>query len=634
MPRGLIPEAFVQQSELVVWSEGMTSIHKNDGCAICHEAFSSAVPDICRVLDCSHVFHAKCVDLWFIKATFCPLCKSDLKLTYRNTSSQRSLGRSSHTSSQMSLGQGSHSSSLRSGQILVGHSNSDPALLRILQEHPHTLGPQHPASGRSPPATPELVRQGGSTPSLNLSYSDRSLPVMGSSRSERSVGILSSSSSGALPAVQELSDEARFADDSQRSHSSNPPSPQTMSPGMQTTNRGQAETIEEYLPTLLPASQQAPNGASAGPAQPPQAAHFLSEDGDLTGSGAATATRVPKSPLPTSRTGELDEEQQTATAPGAGGTDWKTIEHLSTVLTVPHGSSWINSRSNVGKLAAAKSKEHAAMLTAIPQGAGGSATSSTDDGDCEGPATVITMEAVGEGTLRPAVPAAPQPRSREIFGEEATVANAAEHNRKGVSYFSSQSGQVLLDVDVVPTVDVVTEEDLRRNRSSSAPPDKSGDVCPVCNAGDGDRTSVPKSTVFPSATPGSMTPGSGPPVHAAPAQISLPPSPSMSTTATPTATKRGKSPSWIAGQRPGYMATSSVSPATATTAATAHVASVPTQAAAATGSGTSRPGATKAVFNAWSFTNPGAASTAPSPEAAAAGGAGQPPRVSRVSLQC
>merc|ERR1719240_2499224 len=124
----------------------MPNTYKHDSCAICHETFSASVPDICRVLDCHHVFHAKCVDLWFIKATFCPLCKNELKSTLKrnlgglgHSSSQRS----SPTSSARSLGSRSYSSSLRSGQILVGHSNSDPALLRILQENPHTMGLAH-----------------------------------------------------------------------------------------------------------------------------------------------------------------------------------------------------------------------------------------------------------------------------------------------------------------------------------------------------------------------------------------------------------------------------------------------------------------------------------------------------------
>eukprot|EP00747_Dinoflagellata_sp_TGD_P170544 gnl/TRDRNA2_/TRDRNA2_202384_c0_seq1.p1 gnl/TRDRNA2_/TRDRNA2_202384_c0~~gnl/TRDRNA2_/TRDRNA2_202384_c0_seq1.p1 ORF type:complete len:546 (+),score=53.38 gnl/TRDRNA2_/TRDRNA2_202384_c0_seq1:62-1699(+) len=207
MPRGLTHEQIVQQSELVAWNEECARRFAHDSCAICHESYNIVTPDICRVLDCSHVYHAKCIDLWFIKATFCPLCKSDLKCGFKPTSSQRSLGRSSHSSSQRSLGS-QRSMSIRSGQILVGHSNSDPALLRILQENPmavfHRQRLGEPNAG-SPPMTPD--RHQGSAASLTISYSDRSLPAMGSSRSEMSIGMLSSSSSHVLDIVREVSDE-------------------------------------------------------------------------------------------------------------------------------------------------------------------------------------------------------------------------------------------------------------------------------------------------------------------------------------------------------------------------------------------------------------------------------------------
>ncbi|CAJ1433742.1 unnamed protein product [Effrenium voratum] len=184
---GIMCEGIVRKSELVVWT-GMSQI---ECCAICREGFQVGV-DICRVLDCTHIFHAKCIDMWFVKASSCPLCKNDL----RNNSSQRSLGRSSQTSSNMSLG----SASLRSGQILVGHSNSDPALLRA---HPELRSP-----------TPD--RHVNSTPSLPP---DRSMEVLSFSRSERSIALLSESSSGLLPAVQEGSEEARLEESR---HSSNP----------------------------------------------------------------------------------------------------------------------------------------------------------------------------------------------------------------------------------------------------------------------------------------------------------------------------------------------------------------------------------------------------------------------------
>jgi len=263
MPKGLVQESFVHHSALVVWNESVSNVYKHDTCAICHEAFSATVPDICRVLDCAHVFHARCVDIWFIKATFCPLCKSDLKSTYRNTSSQRSLGRSSQTSSHRSLGSRSQSSSLRSGQILVGHSNSDPALLREMnRENPtqHLMLHQQHSAGLlhriSPPTTPDR-----SMASLAISFSDRSLhehlaTVLGSSRSERSVGILSSSSSGALPAVQEVSDETRAADELPRSDTPSPlpasPASQDEEAGDDTAGQRHEERCSRSQPPLQP----------------------------------------------------------------------------------------------------------------------------------------------------------------------------------------------------------------------------------------------------------------------------------------------------------------------------------------------------------------------------------------------
>lgn len=259
MPRGLLPEAFVQQSKLVVWSEPFAQTCKHDHCAICHEIFSADVPDICRVLDCSHVFHAKCVDLWFIKATFCPLCKSDLKQSVRALS-QRSLSGLSHNSSHRSLGSRSQSSSLRSGQILVGHSNSDPALLRVLQEH-RPVAPEEQANGRShprgsPSASPDRQpglgttspeRQPGSMTSLAISFSDRSLSIMGSSRSEHSIGVMSASSSGALPVVQEV------AEDSQRSSLTVPPG----------SVQDVAEDSQRSSPTVPPGSAVESNSDSS-----------------------------------------------------------------------------------------------------------------------------------------------------------------------------------------------------------------------------------------------------------------------------------------------------------------------------------------------------------------------------------
>lgn len=535
----------------------------------------------------------------------------------------------------MSLGNRSNSSSLRSGQILVGHSNSDPALLRILQEHPHTLGPQHPATSRSPPATPELVRHGGSTPSLNLSYSDRSLPVMGSSRSERSIGLLSSSSSGALPAVQELSDEARFADDSQRSHSSNPPSPQTLSPGMQTTNRGQTEGTEEapeeFLPTLI---EQYADGGGTGATQPSQATRVPNSPTLLSSSDRPVRAGLCEPCAPGAA--ELDDDAQAALAAGA---EWKTVERFPTahfksleVLTVPRSNSWINSRSNVGKIAAAKGKEHAALLTSIAHGVAGTATGSTEDG-CSSPATVSAADSnaealpwlhhpgfVGDTTPnrpnRAAVPAPPQPGTRDILNEEDSL--------QGVPCVRPPPGKSVEDTSELQlaasnSVGDTSEEHLRRNRSSSVPPAKPKPANPA-----GDRMNASMRNVYPASTPpGSLTLGAGLSttvggvVHPASPPLSLPASPNLSANTTTTSTNRARSPSWMAtgaaaGQRPGgytspvqtSMPASAVSAAPAASAATttAGAAAVVTPMAGAPGptasTGTSRAPA-KTVYNAF-----------------------------------
>ncbi|CAE7227649.1 Rnf128 [Symbiodinium natans] len=238
---GIMCEGIVKKSELVLWNGSQAS--QVDSCAICREVFQIGV-DICRVLDCTHIFHAKCIDMWFVKASSCPLCKNDLKLCGRNSASQRSLGRSSQTSSNISLG----SASLRSGQILVGHSNSDPALLRAL--HPEGLGLLRRSS---PPPTPD--RHAGSAPSLAIT-SDRSAEVISISRSERSLALLSESSSGLLPAVQEGSDETRMALEG----GSAPPSPHNDS---RETSHG-SRMLQFQLPEGGSAASTARGPPSAG----------------------------------------------------------------------------------------------------------------------------------------------------------------------------------------------------------------------------------------------------------------------------------------------------------------------------------------------------------------------------------
>ncbi|CAG9334240.1 unnamed protein product [Blepharisma stoltei] len=45
-------------------------------CAICLDKFKDS--DMIRELACSHIYHARCIDLWFERNTFCCLCKREI----------------------------------------------------------------------------------------------------------------------------------------------------------------------------------------------------------------------------------------------------------------------------------------------------------------------------------------------------------------------------------------------------------------------------------------------------------------------------------------------------------------------------------------------------------------------------
>ncbi|CAE7944684.1 Pex2 [Symbiodinium sp. KB8] len=226
---GIMCEGIVKKSELVLWNGSQAS--QVESCAICREAFQVGV-DICRVLDCAHIFHAKCIDMWFVKASSCPLCKNDLKLCGRwvmlpdfHIQCLRLMvwvwkrPDKPHCPLSMETMQIELQQPPRLMQPLMEEQEElgaeDPALLRAL--HPEGLGLLRRSS---PPPTPDQPdRHAGSAPSLAIT-SDRSMEVISISRSERSIALLSESSSGLLPAVQEGSEETRMA-----LEGSTPPSP-------------------------------------------------------------------------------------------------------------------------------------------------------------------------------------------------------------------------------------------------------------------------------------------------------------------------------------------------------------------------------------------------------------------------
>lgn len=45
-------------------------------CAVCLESYK--LGDLCRLLpNCSHSFHAQCIDSWLSKTAICPICRTD-----------------------------------------------------------------------------------------------------------------------------------------------------------------------------------------------------------------------------------------------------------------------------------------------------------------------------------------------------------------------------------------------------------------------------------------------------------------------------------------------------------------------------------------------------------------------------
>ncbi|KAH9611764.1 hypothetical protein KSS87_009028 [Heliosperma pusillum] len=62
------------------YKEGGDKASSSKDCAVCLDNFK--VGDKCRILpNCDHWFHVHCVDMWLMKAPFCPLCRSNAKPT-------------------------------------------------------------------------------------------------------------------------------------------------------------------------------------------------------------------------------------------------------------------------------------------------------------------------------------------------------------------------------------------------------------------------------------------------------------------------------------------------------------------------------------------------------------------------
>jgi len=63
-------------NENEIESQTQPLITDEKACSICIEDYKE--DDGLRILPCSHMFHAECIDMWLAKQTTCPLCKLDL----------------------------------------------------------------------------------------------------------------------------------------------------------------------------------------------------------------------------------------------------------------------------------------------------------------------------------------------------------------------------------------------------------------------------------------------------------------------------------------------------------------------------------------------------------------------------
>lgn len=50
--------------------------YNHNMCLICHEDFTDK-ENIRKVIMCNHLFHKKCIKVWYKKSPMCPICKQD-----------------------------------------------------------------------------------------------------------------------------------------------------------------------------------------------------------------------------------------------------------------------------------------------------------------------------------------------------------------------------------------------------------------------------------------------------------------------------------------------------------------------------------------------------------------------------
>ena len=74
IPRGITIKDLIEKTELKTYNRMLNSDNK---CHICNEDYSNQ--DICRIINnCSHYYHANCIDNWFINQKNCPICNQNI----------------------------------------------------------------------------------------------------------------------------------------------------------------------------------------------------------------------------------------------------------------------------------------------------------------------------------------------------------------------------------------------------------------------------------------------------------------------------------------------------------------------------------------------------------------------------
>lgn len=60
----------------------LTTDQKNDCCPICLVNFEEKNTEMCKIVECNHLFHLECLSKWFEQNKSCPLCRGGKKINH------------------------------------------------------------------------------------------------------------------------------------------------------------------------------------------------------------------------------------------------------------------------------------------------------------------------------------------------------------------------------------------------------------------------------------------------------------------------------------------------------------------------------------------------------------------------